>query len=61
MKTKLIILLSAFAILGLVATDLGTQPNLNTKEVMRFKLRYAQSVLEGIATENFALIRTNAQ
>src|SRR5437016_10266503 len=30
------------------------------KEEMRFKLFYAQGVLEGITTENYALIATNA-
>lgn len=31
------------------------------RDAMRFKLHYAQGVLEGIATENFPLIATNAQ
>ena len=31
-----------------------------TKDVMRFKLHFAQGVLEGITTENFPLIITNA-
>ncbi len=30
------------------------------KDLMRFKLHYAQGVLEGIATENFPLVETNA-
>jgi hypothetical protein len=32
----------------------------STRQVMKFKLHYSQSVLEGIATENFVLIATNA-
>jgi hypothetical protein len=38
-----------------------TQARVNTREVMRAKLHYAQGVLEGLATENFSLIKTNAQ
>jgi hypothetical protein len=30
------------------------------RDLMRFKLHYAQGVLEGIATENFPLVATNA-
>lgn len=32
-----------------------------TKDAMRFKLHFAQGVLEGITTENFSLLTTNAQ
>jgi hypothetical protein len=32
----------------------------STRDVMKFKLHYAQGVLEGIAMENYPLIRTNA-
>lgn len=32
----------------------------STRQAMKFKLHYSQSILEGIATENFALIATNA-
>jgi len=35
-------------------------PEVNAREIMKFKLHYAQGVLEGIATENYPLIRTNA-
>ncbi|HZQ46957.1 MAG TPA: hypothetical protein VFC07_08100 [Verrucomicrobiae bacterium] len=59
MKIKIVIVLFIAAFLGLV-NELATRPNVNTKEVMRLKLRYAQSVLEGIATENFVLIQVNA-
>ena len=31
-----------------------------TKDAMRFKLHFAQGVLEGITMENFSLIATNA-
>lgn len=60
MKTKTIIALLVVAFLGLVMNEGRPQSRSNTKEVMRLKLHYAQSVLEGIATENFALIQTNA-
>lgn len=30
------------------------------RDIMRFKLHYAQGVLEGIATENFPLVATNS-
>lgn len=35
-------------------------PSNHTKEAMRFKLYYAQGILEGITAENFVLISTNA-
>jgi hypothetical protein len=38
-----------------------SEPRVSTKDVMRFKLHYAEGVLEGITTENHALIATNAQ
>ncbi|MEO6181615.1 MAG: hypothetical protein ABIP71_00605, partial [Verrucomicrobiota bacterium] len=37
------------------------EPKNKTKEVMKFKLHYAQRVLEGIATENFEVIAENAK
>ena len=37
------------------------EPKINTKDVMKFKLYFAQRVLEGITMENFELIATNAQ
>lgn len=42
----------------LVAASLSADPA--TKQAMKFKLHYSQRVLEGIATENFDLIVTNA-
>ena len=36
-------------------------PRHATKDAMRSKLHFAQGVLEGITTENFSLIATNAQ
>lgn len=60
MKTKIVMFLSVAAFLGLVVNELATEPTVNTKEIMRLKLHYAQSVLEGIATENFVLIQANA-
>lgn len=46
--------------LALLAGQGQSQPRINTKDVMRFKLFYAQGVLEGITMENFDLIATNA-
>ena len=36
-------------------------PEVRDKNVMKFKLYYAQGVLEAIATENYSLLATNAQ
>src|SRR5437867_135616 len=36
-------------------------PDVRDKDVMKFKLHYAQGVLEAIATENYPLLATNAQ
>ena len=58
-RTKM--LLGAFCVL-LLASAFGQQaPRNPNKEAMRFKLYFAQGVLDGIATENFSLIATNAQ
>jgi len=46
-------------LVALGMASLSAQEN-RTKDVMRFKLHYAQGVLEGITTENFDLIATNA-
>jgi hypothetical protein len=51
---KLAIILLAFTI---VTPAFATESPI--KEEMRFKLFYAQGILEGIVTENFALIATN--
>jgi len=55
MRIALLILLAAFISHRVAATDSPL------KEEMRFKLHYAQGILEGITTENFSLIATNAQ
>src|SRR6185295_3823516 len=47
-------------VFGLLGVSSQTEPNVSTKDVMKFKLHYAQGVMEGIATENFSLISTNA-
>jgi hypothetical protein len=36
-------------------------PQIRDRNVMRFKLEYAQGALEAITTENFPLLATNAQ
>jgi hypothetical protein len=36
-------------------------PEIRDKNVMKFKLSYAQGALEAIATENYSLLATNAQ
>lgn len=60
MKSKIVILLFVLAFLGFLVEQSRTQTKVNTAEMMRFKLYQAQGVLEGIATENYALIETNA-
>lgn len=47
--------------LAALAADAQVVPRSATREAMRFKLHFAQGVLEGITTENFSLITTNAQ
>ena len=48
-------------LLALLAGQGQPEPRVNTKDVMKFKLYFAQRVLEGITMENFDLIATNAQ
>ena len=54
---------SIAALLALAALAASAQegPRNATKDAMRFKLHFAQGVLEGITTENFSLLATNAQ
>ena len=47
--------------LAMLAGQGQPEPKINTKDVMKFKLHFAQRVLEGITMENFELIATNAQ
>jgi hypothetical protein len=56
MRIHLLAVLVAFLAIGA-----GQEPRDPAKDVMRFKLYFAQGVLDGIATENFGLISTNAQ
>ena len=51
------------ALLALAAFAGSAQegPRNATRDAMRFKLHFAQGVLEGITMENFSLIATNAQ
>src|SRR5213078_1850423 len=53
MKAPIVLLIAALIAPHAFGTDSPV------KEEMRFKLLYAQGILEGIATENFALILTN--
>ena len=57
MKSLIIALLA----LGAIAGHTQESPRSATKDTMRFKLFFAQGVLEGITTENYSLIATNAQ
>src|SRR4051812_33777288 len=61
MTSKFIGILLITFVLFLYVNPGHTQARVNTREVMRAKLHYAQGVLEGLATENFSLIKTNAQ
>ena len=54
MKTVITLLIAALLASNALATDS------QVKEEMRFKLLYAQGILEGITTENFPLMLTNA-
>ena len=53
-------LIAALLILAAFVGGAQQVPRNPTKDAMRFKLHFAQGVLEGIATENFSLIATNA-
>lgn len=57
MKSFIAALLSLAAFVGIAQEG----PRNATKDAMRFKLHFAQGVLEGITTENFSLLTTNAQ
>lgn len=57
MKSILMVVLG-FAVLIAHAQQ---EPRNATRDAMRFKLYFAQGVLEGITTENHSLIATNAQ
>src|SRR5689334_2437649 len=62
MKTTRFVVIGLLVLLiGLNCAQAQTEPKASTKDVMKFKLHYAQGVLEGITTENFSLIATNAQ
>lgn len=61
MKSKLkFVTVPALIILALLTLRSQSEAQTKTRDVMRAKLRHSQSVLEGIATENFPLIATNA-
>ena len=54
-----IAMVTAAVLAGVLAVR-SQEEDRQTKDVMKFKLHFAQGVLEGIATENFDLIATNA-
>jgi len=54
MKRRIITMFIALAAIGGIAAENAI------KEEMHFKLFYAQGILEGITTENYPLIATNA-
>lgn len=49
------------ALLAVMAAQSDRPAEISTREAMRAKLGYAHKVLEGIATENYSQIETNAQ
>lgn len=59
MKRAIIVLVGFLlaVVVGARVSDADSQ----TKETMKFKLQYAQSVLEGIALEDYSLIQINAE
>ena len=59
MKRTCLVALTILA--ALIAWSSLTAATSRTKETMRLKLEYAQKVLEGIALEDFELIRFNAE
>lgn len=46
--------------IGAMSSRGEAQKDISTKETMRLKLHYAQRVLEGIATENYAVLEDSA-
>ena len=63
MRTRIYIFGSLMLAVFFSAFPIRTQsePNVSTKDVMKFKLHHAQRVLEGIATENYEVIADNAK
>jgi hypothetical protein len=60
-RISLILLCCASLLLAGLAASTKNQADTTTKGVMKSKLHYSQGVLEGIATENYNLMATNAQ
>jgi len=63
MKTRRSIFGGLILMLFFAAIPIRSQsgPKVSTKDVMKFKLSYAQRVLEGIATENYEVIADSAK
>ena len=56
-----LLLAGSWTVLRSQETPLERAPEVRDKNVMKFKLYYAQGTLEAIATENYSLLATNAQ
>jgi hypothetical protein len=56
-----LLLAGAWTVLRSQETPLDRAPEVRDKNVMKFKLYFAQGALEAIATENYSLLATNAQ
>ncbi len=61
MRKSLLAILGVGGLASLLAGCAPDVPDEITQQVMQIKLRYAQKALEGVATENYILIATNAQ
>jgi hypothetical protein len=61
MKTKFLLLVALTTSALFLSIYLRADPEWNLHEFMQRKLFYSQKVLEGLCTENFTLIRENAE
>jgi len=59
-KTMKWLFLIAISLATLILWNSASVADEQTHQTMKFKLHYAQGILEGITTENFELIATNA-
>jgi hypothetical protein len=61
MKTKFLLTVTFTTSILFISLYLRAEPEWNLHEFMQRKLFYSQKVLEGLCTENFTLIRENAE
>ena len=64
MKPRIISLTIAILLVALAGARFGraqTDPVPSTRDIMKLKLDYSHSILNGVATENFGLISANAE